>query len=275
LLIIIGLHLYFNWRVVVHFFWSKLHNSFNLKREFVVASAIIVLVFVGTLWNIPPFSSVMDLGRDAKLSWEGNGDVTPVRGGRWSQAAHKDENSLTSQRVGGGGRWADAQTYLTKDDTYGSESRKGRGKNNLQYSEQSLNRGQGKGRMSNPYNAPRPESRSNIGSKSSATLKGRDYVRLGKIEIVMGSLVQRGDEWELKAGDVYYAIHMGPSDYRNAKGLVLTDGADAVVTGFVYGSDLSVTMIETGSQSIMLRDEIGRPAWAGTRYSKGESRRVF
>ena len=107
LLIIIGLHLYFNWRVVAHFFWSKLHSSFNLKREFIVALAITVFVFAGTLWNIPPFSSVMDWGRDAKLSWEKHGDVASIRGGRWSQAAHMEEDHTPYQ--GGGGRWTRCQ----------------------------------------------------------------------------------------------------------------------------------------------------------------------
>jgi hypothetical protein len=97
LLIIIGLHLYFNWRVVVHFFWNKLHKSFNLKREFIVALAIVVLVFAGTLWNIPPFSSVMDLGRDTKLSWEKNGETSTGRGGRWNLSAHEDRDRVPSQ----------------------------------------------------------------------------------------------------------------------------------------------------------------------------------
>ena len=59
LLIIIGLHLYFNWRVLLHFFWSKLHSSFNLKREFIVAAAVVAMVFAGILWNIPPFSAAV------------------------------------------------------------------------------------------------------------------------------------------------------------------------------------------------------------------------
>jgi hypothetical protein len=278
LLIIIGLHLYFNWRVVVHFFWSKLHNSFNLKREFIVASVIIVLVFAGTLWNVPPFSTVMDLGRDAKLSWEKNGDAATGRGGRWAQSTHEDRDLVATQQGGGGGRWATPQTYLARNDINQSENRVGRGRNNQlnneQFNnEQSARRGQGRGRMSEQYNnTTRPEARADVRAKSSESLKGRDFVNMGKIETLTGNLVQKGDEWELQVGDGLYEIHMGPSDFRNAQGLVLKDGAQAIVTGFVYGTDLSVTTIETGGKSVSLRDETGRPAWAGTGFSKGSGR---
>jgi hypothetical protein len=70
LLIIIGAHLYFNWSVIVHFVWSRLRNAVNLKWELAVALAIIISLFIGTLLNIPPLSSVMTLREKAKLSWE-------------------------------------------------------------------------------------------------------------------------------------------------------------------------------------------------------------
>jgi hypothetical protein len=123
--------------------------------------------------------------------------------------------------------------------------------------------------MSQQYNASLPGLKNQSREKSSETLKGKDSVRLGEIETIRGNLVQKGDEWELRAGDVRYEIHMGPNHYRNAQGLVLKDGTDAVVTGFVNGTDLSVTAIEIGGQSVMLRDETGRPGWAGTSYGKG------
>jgi hypothetical protein len=49
------------------------------------------------------------LGRDAKLSWEKNSDITTVRGGRWSQAIHEADDGLISQRTGGSGRWNNTQ----------------------------------------------------------------------------------------------------------------------------------------------------------------------
>ncbi|MBN1847098.1 MAG: DUF4405 domain-containing protein [Deltaproteobacteria bacterium] len=276
LLIVIGLHLYFNWRVVVHFFWNKLHSSFNLKREFIVASAIVVLVFAGTIWNIPPFSSVMDLGRDAKLSWEKNSDLAANPGGYWAQSTHGESELLTSRR--GGGRWTTPQAYPAGNDIMQSENRGGRGRSSQFYNEQHNNneqaagRGQGRGQMLNPYDPIRPEARADVRPQSSETLKGRDFVGMGKPETLTGELVQKGDEWELKVGETLYEIHMGPSGYRNTRGLVLVDGAQAIVSGYLYGTDLSVTTIETGGKSVVLRDEAGRPAWAGSSFSRGGGR---
>jgi hypothetical protein len=64
---------------------------------------------------------------------------------------------------------------------------------------------------------------------------------------------------------------MGPSDFRASKGFVLKDGAEATVTGFIYNNDVSVTVMETDGQKIVLRDESGRAAWSGSRFSKGEA----
>ena len=93
-------------------------------------------------------------------------------------------------------------------------------------------------------------------------LKGRDFVRLGKMTMdpLSGTLVQKGDKWGLKVGNTEYDIHMGPIGYRASKGLSLKDGTEAKITGFIYGKDVSVTTMETGGSSIVLRDETGRPA---------------
>jgi len=79
LLIIIAGHLYYNWRVIVAFFWSKARHTFNLKRELAVAAVVSLAVFVGTLWNLPPFSTVVNFGKQAKHSWEQN-DPTYAHG---------------------------------------------------------------------------------------------------------------------------------------------------------------------------------------------------
>ena len=48
LVIVIG-HLYFNWRVLVHFMWNKMRQVPNLKKELGVSCAATVLLFLGTL----------------------------------------------------------------------------------------------------------------------------------------------------------------------------------------------------------------------------------
>lgn len=104
------------------------------------------------------------------------------------------------------------------------------------------------------------------------TLRGRDFVRLGEINTLHGTLVQEGTEWTLRVSDKIYAIHLGPSEYRESNGYVLTDGAEATVKGFVYEQDVTVTTIETGGKVMTLRDETGRPAWAGTQFGKGSGK---
>ena len=199
LVLIIAGHLYFNWRVLVHFVWSKIQHGLNLKRELAVSSLIILAVFIGTLWNIQPFSAVTDLREKAKYSWE-SGDIK-------------------AQKVGYGRRV-------------------------------STNR------------SPAP-------SAPSSTLKGRDYVRLGQMDSLTGTLVQKDNEWGLNVEDKVWDIHLGPSEYRASKGLILINGENATIKGFVYQDHVTVTSIETGGKSITLRDQTGRPAWAG------QGRRAF
>ena len=70
LLVIVGIHLYYNWKMFINFLWSKMQKALNMKRELVWATVVSLIVFLGTLWNIPPFGSIMDLGDYFKESWE-------------------------------------------------------------------------------------------------------------------------------------------------------------------------------------------------------------
>jgi hypothetical protein len=76
LLIIVGLHLYYNWKTFMNFLWDKVRRALNLRRELFAGTLIGLGVFLGTLWNLPPFSTTMDLGEKAKNSWEEN-KITP------------------------------------------------------------------------------------------------------------------------------------------------------------------------------------------------------
>ena len=70
LLIIVGIHLYYNWKIFWNFIWSKVRKALNLKWELITATVLCLFLFLGALWNIPPFSSTMDLGEHFKQSWE-------------------------------------------------------------------------------------------------------------------------------------------------------------------------------------------------------------
>ena len=78
LLIIVAIHLYYNWKIFLNYIWSKIRNALNLKWELITASLVCLLVFMGTLWDIPPFSSTMDLGEYIKESWEESKTDLPV-----------------------------------------------------------------------------------------------------------------------------------------------------------------------------------------------------
>jgi hypothetical protein len=60
LLIIIAFHLYFNWRMIFHFFWSKIRASVNLKKELIISGLVILVVFLGTFYRIEPFKSITE-----------------------------------------------------------------------------------------------------------------------------------------------------------------------------------------------------------------------
>jgi len=78
LLIIVAWHLYYNWRTFIHFLWDKVRKSLNLRWELLAATLLSLGVFLGTLWEIPPFSTTMDIGEKAKNSWEQSLEGPPV-----------------------------------------------------------------------------------------------------------------------------------------------------------------------------------------------------
>lgn len=365
LLIIIAGHLYYNWRVIVAFVWSKVRHTFNLKRELAVATVICLAVFLGTFWNVPPFSTVMNFGEKAKHSWEqkdssyargrgrgfasssvalakedgrkytpnnvsgcsqssvpfitenrGNGAQGKGKNAFLPAAAHA-ETMPSVQRGGGLGRktldmvfsdygipmdeglsrlksqgieaiatdtardLADRSgkrpseiigmatekaasgqgSYATVQDE--TASSRGRGR-------RSLSQGFGRRNSATSFESPsssRSGTQSFSGDMAGGKLRGRDLVQLGKVATLTGTLEQHGDEWGLKVGNTSYEIHLGPGDYRTKEGLVLTHGDRATVKGFAYGNDVSVMQIEAGGKTITLRDETGRPAWAGSKFS--------
>lgn len=67
-----------NWKAFLSYFRSKKQNGFNKKREFALSTLLILVVFFGTLFSVPPFENVMALGEDLTNSWENTEDRAPV-----------------------------------------------------------------------------------------------------------------------------------------------------------------------------------------------------
>ena len=61
-------HLYFNWRVFLHYI--RVASRFNLKREMAATLLITAVVIAGTVWEVPPFGNILDANARIKAYWE-------------------------------------------------------------------------------------------------------------------------------------------------------------------------------------------------------------
>jgi hypothetical protein len=78
LLIIAGIHVYYNWKMFMNFLWSKLRKALHLKWELTSAAVLSLVILLGTIWDIPPFSTTMNLGERFKESWEESKAEVPI-----------------------------------------------------------------------------------------------------------------------------------------------------------------------------------------------------
>jgi hypothetical protein len=72
------IHLYLNWKPFVSYFKSKATKAFALRGEWAAALVVCVFVFVGTLGDIRPFSSLLAWNESIKHSWESPQQRAPI-----------------------------------------------------------------------------------------------------------------------------------------------------------------------------------------------------
>ncbi|MFH1748477.1 MAG: DUF4405 domain-containing protein [Planctomycetota bacterium] len=101
-LIASGFHIWLNWRPLLGYFKSRLTRRFALRREWTLALALCGVVAVGTLVELPPFSSLIALSETIKNSWERSSEQAPI--------PHAE---LLSLRELAGKAGADLETMLT------------------------------------------------------------------------------------------------------------------------------------------------------------------
>jgi hypothetical protein len=77
-LVAAGFHLYFNWKVLMAYLKSKLHEGLRMKWELGSASTAGFLLLTLTIGGVPPFSTVMDVGDDIKNAWTVPTDEPPI-----------------------------------------------------------------------------------------------------------------------------------------------------------------------------------------------------
>jgi len=100
-------------------------------------------------------------------------------------------------------------------------------------------------------------------ASSNSDLKGSDFVRLGQLGIVSGTLSEEDGEWYLTTTDKEYALHLGNYEVIYPEGIDLEEGSGAVVRGFVLDSDISAITVATGEDKYSLRTIAGVPLWSG------------
>jgi hypothetical protein len=71
-------HLYLNWRCFLSYFRGRVHRVFALRREWLVALLVCVIVGWGTLASVEPFSSLLRWNDAAQHSWETPASLAPV-----------------------------------------------------------------------------------------------------------------------------------------------------------------------------------------------------
>ena len=71
-------HLYFNWKIFVCYFKSKVTRAFGLRTEWVLAAITCIVVFICTLVGVKPFSSLLAWGESIKHSWDSPRQRAPI-----------------------------------------------------------------------------------------------------------------------------------------------------------------------------------------------------
>lgn len=62
------IHIIYNWRTFLTYLKDRIRKTYALKAELAASLILAVIVFAGTLYEIPPFSTTMDIGSSFKES---------------------------------------------------------------------------------------------------------------------------------------------------------------------------------------------------------------
>ncbi|NPA93476.1 MAG: DUF4405 domain-containing protein [Chloroflexi bacterium] len=63
-------HIKYNWRSFLGYMKARVKRLFNLRREFVAAVVVSVLLMVVSAANVPPVQQIMDFGENLNTYWE-------------------------------------------------------------------------------------------------------------------------------------------------------------------------------------------------------------
>ncbi len=78
-LILGSFHLFsINWKAFLGHIRSRMHRTLNRRWEMVSATLLSAWMFVGVIYNTPPFKTIMDWGEQFTESWEEEDNTPPI-----------------------------------------------------------------------------------------------------------------------------------------------------------------------------------------------------
>ena len=72
------IHLVLNIRPLISYFRNRTTRHLGLRREWIAALVLSVLVFLGTRYDVPPVSTLLSFGESVKRSWEEPTVAAPI-----------------------------------------------------------------------------------------------------------------------------------------------------------------------------------------------------
>jgi hypothetical protein len=71
-------HIAFNWKLLISYLRRKAKESLKVRREFVLTSFTVFIIFTIVFFDAPPFNYVMDFGENMTNSWANSETEPPV-----------------------------------------------------------------------------------------------------------------------------------------------------------------------------------------------------
>lgn len=71
-------HLYYNWKVFVAYIKIKIVRGIRMKWELAWSIVISLVIFILTMYNLPPFRTIMDWGETLQNSWANEKQEPPI-----------------------------------------------------------------------------------------------------------------------------------------------------------------------------------------------------
>jgi hypothetical protein len=77
-LVVVGFHLFFNWRPLVSYFKDRLTRRVGFRPEWLAGVAVTAVVAVGTLKHVGPFETLLAWNENLKESWDRPAERAPI-----------------------------------------------------------------------------------------------------------------------------------------------------------------------------------------------------